>query len=74
MYESCTEDDSDDGSLSKNDIKEIRYGNNVHPDINAIYARLKISEHIKQAQNGWKGSELSVKRMHKGLNKFFKDV
>ena len=47
-------------------------GNYVHTDINAGYARLKMRDCIRQAQSEWKGAELSVKRIGKGLHRVFK--
>ena len=37
-------------------IKDIQYGNQVHPDINSREARLKIHDHIRQSQSEWKGA------------------
>ena len=42
-----------------NDLEDIWYGNHVHLDISKRDARLKLCEHIKQAQIEWKVSELS---------------
>ena len=42
--------------------------------MNAINARFKIRDHIRQSQNEWKGAEVSAKDMGKGLHKVFKDV
>ena len=47
--ESSTDDDSDDKSISTNDLEYIQDGNYVHPDIDAICSRLKIYDCIKQA-------------------------
>ena len=58
MHESYTDDDSDEGSISKDALEDIQDGNYIHTDINAIYARLKIRDRIKQAQSEWKVSEL----------------
>ena len=44
----------------------------IHPDINAIYARLKIRDHTKNNQGEWKAAELSAESTGKGLNKVFK--
>ena len=52
----------------------IRYGNYVHPDINAKYFRLKIRDCIIQKQSEWKGSELSARVRGKGSYKVFKAV
>ena len=54
-----------------NYLKEIWDGNQINPDINAIYSRLKISDCIKQVQGEYRGAELSTKRMGKGLHKLF---
>ena len=44
----------------------------MHPNINALYSRLRICYRIGKAQSERKGAELSEKRMGKGLQKFFK--
>ena len=54
IYESSADDNSDDGSISTNNIKDIRHGNHIHPDINPRYARLKICDRFNQAQSEWK--------------------
>ena len=70
--EAYTGDDADDGSISMHALGDIWYGNQIHPEINARDSRLKIRDRIKQTQIEWKGSELSEKRMGKGVNKVFK--
>ena len=55
IYESSTEDESDDGSISTNALGGIRDINYVHPYINSIDARLKICDLIIQTQGEWKG-------------------
>ena len=57
-----------------NALKIICGGSQMHPDINGRDAIFIISDRIKQTQNEWKVSELSVKIMVKGLYKFFKAV
>ena len=54
MYESCTEDDSDGGSICTKYHEEICNENCVHPDIIARDAILKICDHMKQATIEWK--------------------
>ena len=49
IYESYTYDDSDDGYISMNVLEDIWDGSYIHPDINAIYVRLKICDHINPA-------------------------
>ena len=44
----------------------------MHPNINARYSRFKIRDCIRQAKSEWKLSDISVKRIGKGLNKLFK--
>ena len=44
-------------------------GIEIHLYMNARYSRLKIRDHIRQAQSVWKGAELSSKSMVKGLHK-----
>ena len=39
-----------------NALKDICGGSQIHPELNARYARLKIRDHIKQAKNKWKGA------------------
>ena len=46
--ESYTNDDSDDGSISTNYLKDISDGIQIHPKINARYSRLKICDRIKK--------------------------
>ena len=59
--ESSADDNSDNKYISTNDIKDIWGGKYVHPNINSIYARLKIRDRTRQAQSHWKGAELSEK-------------
>ena len=49
--ESSTEYESDYGYISTKLIEDIRDGIQMHPELNAIYARLKIRDRIKQTQN-----------------------
>ena len=72
--ESSTDDDYDDGSISKNSLADIWGGNYVHLDINTIYSRFKIFDCIRQAQSEWKWSEISENTMGKGLHKVFKSI
>ena len=69
-----TENDSDDGSISTDDLEDIWGGSQIHPELNARDARLKIRDRIKQTQNEWKRAELSEEGMGKGLHKFFEFV
>ena len=57
--ESSKDDDSDDGSISTNDLDKIWDGSQIQPEFNTRDAILKICEHIKQTQNEWKVAELS---------------
>ena len=50
IYESSTENDSDDVSIITNFFDHIWDGNYVHPYINARDARLKIRYHINKSQ------------------------
>ena len=70
--ESSIEDDSDDGSISMKDIKEIWGGSQIYPDINRRDARLKIRDLIKKTQSEWEIAELSVNSMGKSLYKLLK--
>ena len=72
--DSFTDNDYDDGYISKNSLGDIWYGIQIHPEINARYSRLKIHDRIKQTQNEFKGAELSDKSMGKVLHKLFKFV
>ena len=72
--ESSADNDSYDGSISTNALEDIRDGIQLHPDINARDARLKICDHIKKTQSKLKGEELSSNSMGKGLQKIFKAV
>ena len=53
--ESSTDNDSDDGYISMNFLKDIQYGNYVHQYINTRDTRLKIHDRIRKTQNEWKG-------------------
>ena len=66
--ESSTDDDSDDGSISTNDLKDIWDGSQIHPYIKSVYARLKIRDRMKQTKSERKGGELSEKRIGKVLH------
>ena len=63
---------SGDQSISMNLLGYIWYVSQIHPDINARYAILKIRDRIKQTQNEWKVALLSAKVMGKVLHKLFK--
>ena len=52
--ESSTDDYSNDGAITINVLKYIQDRDYVHHDINKIYARLKIRDHIRQEQSEWK--------------------
>ena len=60
--------------MISNTIKDIWDISQIHSDINAIDAGLKIHDHIKQAKSKWKVVEFSVKSIGKGLHKLFKAV
>ena len=51
---SSAEDNSDEKSVSTNDLEGVWYGKHVHPDINARDARFKIRGQIRKAQSEWK--------------------
>ena len=55
-------------------MEYIQYGRQIHPNINARYARCKICEHIKKTKSEWKESEISANTMGKGLHKSYKAV
>ena len=65
---------SDDGYISKNALGVIRDENCVQTDINVRDARLKMRDHINQAQSEWKGSKLSANNIGKVLYKLFKAI
>ena len=46
--ESSANDNSDDKSISTEDLEEIWYGSYIHPNNNARYTILKICDHIRQ--------------------------
>ena len=48
-------DDFDDKCISTNVLEDIRYGSQIHPELNARYAILKLRDSIKQAKNEQKG-------------------
>ena len=52
--DSSTYDESDDGYIIMNAFEDIWDGNQIHSEIKARDARLKIRDHIKQTQNEWK--------------------
>ena len=52
--ESSADDNSDEKSISTENIEDILDGSYVHPDINASDARLKIRDCIRQSKNEWK--------------------
>ena len=72
IYESSTDDEYGDVSISTNAPEEIRDRNYIHSDINLRYSRFKIRDRIRQVQSKWKGVELSEKSMGKFLHKVFK--
>ena len=49
--ESSTDNDSDDRSISTNDLGGIHDGSQIHTELNTRDARLKIRHHIKHTQN-----------------------
>ena len=46
--ESSTDNESDKEYISMNSLEDIQDGSQIHPYINAIYAKFKIYEHIRQ--------------------------
>ena len=56
IYESSTDDDSDDRSISTNALENLQDGSQIHPKINARDDRLKICDHIRQTKHKWKGA------------------
>ena len=72
--ELSTDNDCDDGYISKNALEEIKDGSKMHPLINVRDYRLKIRDHIKQTQSEWKCAQLSAKRTVKGLHEVFDDI
>ena len=63
--ESYTDDESDYGYISINDLKDIRYESQIHPANNMRDSRLKICDHIRQTKNEWKRYKLSENSMGK---------
>ena len=74
INEASVDENSDEESISTDNLEDIWDGRYVHLNINARYARLKILDHIRQTQNEWKVSELSENKIVKGLHKVFKAV
>ena len=60
--------------MSTNALEDIRYGSQIHPEINARDDRLKMRDLIKKTKSERKRSEISPKSMGKYLHKVFKDV
>ena len=52
--ESYPDDESDDGIIGMNALKEIWDGSQIHPDLNTRDDIFKISDRIRQTQNEWK--------------------
>ena len=48
-----------------NDLKEIWYESQIHPELNKRYEILKILYHVKQTINEWKRAEISDNSMGK---------
>ena len=57
-----------------NSIEDIQDGSQIHTEINATDAILKIRDRIKQTKSELKVSELSANSMGKVLHKIFKSV
>ena len=55
IYGSNTDDDSYEIYIIMNALEEIQDVNHVHPDMNAIYDRLKIGDRSNQALSECKG-------------------
>ena len=49
--ELSTCNDSSEGSISTHALEDIQDGSQIHPDMNARYARLKTRDNIRQAQS-----------------------
>ena len=47
-YELSTNDEYYDGYISTNTLEDIRYGIQIHTELNAINSISKIRDHIKQ--------------------------
>ena len=56
--ESYSDDDSDDGSISTNNLEDIRDGSQIHQELNSRDDILKICDRIKQTNCECKGAEL----------------
>ena len=59
--ESSTDDNSDEGYISTNVLKEIWGGSQIYLELNARNDRLNIRDRIRQTKLEWKGAELSAK-------------
>ena len=51
IYQLSIDNDSDDRSISANNLGGIQARSQIHPNINARYARFKIRDRIRQTQN-----------------------
>ena len=70
INEASVDENSDEESISTDNLEDIWGANYAHLNINVRDARLKIRDHTKQTQNELKGAKLSAKSMGKGLKKY----
>ena len=64
----------DDDLISTETLHDIRDGNQTHPKINKIEARMAIRDRIKQKKSEWKGALRATHKMRKGLHRVFSTI
>ena len=64
----------DDDLISTETLHDISNGNQTHPSIDKMEARLKIRDRIKQKKSEWKGALRATHKMGKGLQKVFSTI
>ena len=64
----------DDDLISTETLHDIRDGNQTHPNIDKMEARLEIRDSIKQKKLQWKGALRATHKMVKGLHRVFSAI
>ena len=64
----------DDDLISTETLHDIRDGNQTHPKIDKMEARLAIRDRIKLKKFQWKGALRATHKMGKGLHRVFKAI
>ena len=65
---------SDDDLISTETLHDIRDGNQTHPKINKIEARMAIRDCIKQNKSEWKEALRATNKMGIGLHRVFSTI